>query len=135
MMRALDKRAMADLMTLLWNCWNNRNNYIFRGKEEEAKLIWERASNLNKEFRICNMLNELVLSQNTANKKWEKPPKCFIKINFDATVGEKGIGHGTIVKDEDGFVLGAVGVLQRQGCWWKRLSVLPLKPALKLCVN
>ncbi|KAK5771442.1 hypothetical protein PVK06_047646 [Gossypium arboreum] len=36
LMRVLDKRAMADLMTILWNCWNNRNNFIFRGKEEEA---------------------------------------------------------------------------------------------------
>ncbi|MBA0673291.1 hypothetical protein Goklo_029000 [Gossypium klotzschianum] len=39
MMRVLDKRAMADLLTTLWNCWNNRNNFIFRGKEEEAKQI------------------------------------------------------------------------------------------------
>ncbi|MBA0670440.1 hypothetical protein Goklo_029296 [Gossypium klotzschianum] len=39
LMRVLDKRAMADLMTTLWNCWNNRNNFIFRGKEEEAKQI------------------------------------------------------------------------------------------------
>ncbi|MBA0669399.1 hypothetical protein Goklo_025319, partial [Gossypium klotzschianum] len=44
LMRVLDNRAMADLMTILWNCWNNRNNFIFRGKEEEAKQIWERAS-------------------------------------------------------------------------------------------
>ncbi|KAL1066500.1 hypothetical protein V6Z11_D12G066400 [Gossypium hirsutum] len=50
LMRILDKRVMVDLMTTLWNCWNNRNNYIFRGKEEEAQQIWERASKLNKEF-------------------------------------------------------------------------------------
>ncbi|MBA0633974.1 hypothetical protein Godav_005198 [Gossypium davidsonii] len=31
LMRVLDKRVMADLMTILWNCWNNRNNFIFRG--------------------------------------------------------------------------------------------------------
>ncbi|KAK5835808.1 hypothetical protein PVK06_011517 [Gossypium arboreum] len=103
-MRALDKRPMANFMTLLWNCWNNKNNYIFRGKEEEAKLIWERASNLNKEFHICSMLNEPMLSQNAVNRNWEKPPKGFIKINFDTTVGEKGIGPGTIVRNEDGFV-------------------------------
>ncbi|KAK5842845.1 hypothetical protein PVK06_005256 [Gossypium arboreum] len=30
MMKVLDKRAMADLMTTLWNCWNNRNKYIFK---------------------------------------------------------------------------------------------------------
>ncbi|MBA0844732.1 hypothetical protein Goarm_023173, partial [Gossypium armourianum] len=64
LMRVLNKRAMADLMTTLWNCWNNRKNFILRGKEEEAKQIWERASNLTKEFRICNIMNEPLLSQN-----------------------------------------------------------------------
>ncbi|KAH1113923.1 hypothetical protein J1N35_007301 [Gossypium stocksii] len=39
MMRVLDKRAMADLMTTLWNSWNNKNNFIFRGKEDEAQLV------------------------------------------------------------------------------------------------
>ncbi|XP_012468919.1 uncharacterized protein LOC105787001 [Gossypium raimondii] len=109
LMRVLDKRAMADLMTTLWNCWNNRNNFIFRGKEEEAKQIWERASNLSKEFRICNMTNEPLLSQNAVVKKWKKPPKGFIKINFDASVCDDRIGFGTIIRDEEGFVLGGGG--------------------------
>ncbi|MFQ6666985.1 hypothetical protein Gotur_033159, partial [Gossypium turneri] len=87
LMRVFDKRAMADLMTILWNCWNNRNNYIFRGKEEEAKQIWERAM----------------------EKKWKKPPKNSIKVNFDATVGENRCGYGTVIKDEEGFVLGGGG--------------------------
>ncbi|MBA0784600.1 hypothetical protein Gotri_026427, partial [Gossypium trilobum] len=109
LMRVLDKRAMVDLMTTLWNCWNSRNNYIFRGKKEEAQLIWERARNLNKEFRICNMLEEPLLSYIIAEKKWKKPPKDFIKINFDAAVGENRIGYGTIIRDEEGFVLGGGG--------------------------
>ncbi|KAG8503930.1 hypothetical protein CXB51_002240 [Gossypium anomalum] len=109
LMRVLDKRAMADLMTILWNCWNNRNNFIFRGKEEKAQLIWERASNLSKEFRICNMLNEPLISQNIGKKKWVKPPKGFIKINFDAAVGENRIGYGTVIRDEEGFVIGGGG--------------------------
>ncbi|MBA0688636.1 hypothetical protein Goari_006408 [Gossypium aridum] len=32
----LDKKVIADFITWLWNYWNNRNNYVFRGKEEEA---------------------------------------------------------------------------------------------------
>ncbi|KAA3463137.1 Cyclopropane-fatty-acyl-phospholipid synthase [Gossypium australe] len=94
MMKILDKRAMVDLMKTLWNCWNNINNYIFRGKKEEAQIIWERASTLSKEFRICNLLNEPLFSQNIAVKKWEKPLKGFVKINFDATVGVKELGMG-----------------------------------------
>ncbi|MFQ6663641.1 hypothetical protein Gotur_031084 [Gossypium turneri] len=109
LMRVLDKRAMADLMTILWNCWNNRNNFIFRGKEEEAKQIWERASNLHREFRICNLLKEPLLSQNIVEKKWKRPPKNFLKVNFDATVGENRCGYGTVIRDEEGFVLGGGG--------------------------
>ncbi|KAH1046293.1 hypothetical protein J1N35_037077 [Gossypium stocksii] len=36
MMRILDKRAMTNLFTTLWNCWNSRNNFIFKGKEDNA---------------------------------------------------------------------------------------------------
>ncbi|MBA0585914.1 hypothetical protein Gorai_016675, partial [Gossypium raimondii] len=50
MMRVLDKRAMANLMTTMWNCWNNRNSFIFRGKEKEVQVIWDRASTLSQDF-------------------------------------------------------------------------------------
>ncbi|MBA0845115.1 hypothetical protein Goarm_022215 [Gossypium armourianum] len=50
-MRLLDKKAMEDLITILWNSWNNRNNFIFRGKEEEARVVWERALTLSNNFR------------------------------------------------------------------------------------
>ncbi|MBA0592196.1 hypothetical protein Gorai_009180, partial [Gossypium raimondii] len=42
-------------------------------------------------------------------QKSEKPSKGFIKINFDATVGENRIGYGTIIRDDEGFVLGGGG--------------------------
>ncbi|KAK5843184.1 hypothetical protein PVK06_005628 [Gossypium arboreum] len=52
MMRILDKRVMADLITTLWNCWNSRNNFIFKGKEDNVQTIWDRASNLVNENRM-----------------------------------------------------------------------------------
>ncbi|XP_052888052.1 uncharacterized protein LOC128296652 [Gossypium arboreum] len=108
-MRVLDKKAMADLMVLLWNCWNNRNNFIFRGKEEEATIIWERARTLSGDFRICNMLKAPLLSSNSEVKKWKKSPKGFVKVNFDATVGINSTGYGIIMSDNDCFVLGGGG--------------------------
>ncbi|KAH1097261.1 hypothetical protein J1N35_014182 [Gossypium stocksii] len=42
-LRALDVKATADFFTLLWNCWNNRNNWAFNGKDDEARVVWERA--------------------------------------------------------------------------------------------
>ncbi|MBA0700565.1 hypothetical protein Goari_027328 [Gossypium aridum] len=70
---------MANLMTTMWNCWNNRNNFIFRGKEKEVQVIWDRASTLSQDFRICNLMNEPLLSPNLAVKKWEKPPRVLQK--------------------------------------------------------
>ncbi|MBA0755621.1 hypothetical protein Gogos_021909 [Gossypium gossypioides] len=106
MMRVLDKKAMPDVMTTLWNSWNNRNNFTFRGKEDEAQVIWDKARTLSQEFRICNLINDPLLSTNPTVKRWEKPPKGFVKINFNASVCNNRFGYGVIVRDEDGFVLG-----------------------------
>lgn len=96
---------MANLMTTFWNSWNNRNNFIFKGKEDEVQVIWGRARTLSHEFCICNFINEPLLSTNPTVKKWEKPPKGFVKINFDALVCNNKVGYGVIVREEDGFVL------------------------------
>ncbi|MBA0676996.1 hypothetical protein Goari_018425, partial [Gossypium aridum] len=42
-------------------------------------------------------------------KKWDKPPKNCIKINFDASTGNNRTGYGVIVRDDNGFVLGGGG--------------------------
>ncbi|MBA0585987.1 hypothetical protein Gorai_016743 [Gossypium raimondii] len=36
-MRTLDMNAVVDFFTTLWNSWNNMNNFIFRGQDEDAK--------------------------------------------------------------------------------------------------
>ncbi|MBA0729719.1 hypothetical protein Golax_022602 [Gossypium laxum] len=53
-LRVMDLKAAADFFTLLWNCWNSRNNFIFNGKEDDAHGVWERAKNLSRDFRIHN---------------------------------------------------------------------------------
>ncbi|KAA3489414.1 reverse transcriptase [Gossypium australe] len=50
--RVLDKKAVADFITVLWNIWNNRNNKIFGGTEDDAKVTWEKASVLSHDFWI-----------------------------------------------------------------------------------
>ncbi|MFQ6662713.1 hypothetical protein Gotur_030471, partial [Gossypium turneri] len=35
----LDKKAFEDLITILWNGWNCRNNAIFRDKDEDARVV------------------------------------------------------------------------------------------------
>ncbi|MBA0732276.1 hypothetical protein Gogos_016379 [Gossypium gossypioides] len=41
--RLLDKKAFKDRISILWNIWNNRNNAIFRCKDEDARIVWDRA--------------------------------------------------------------------------------------------
>ncbi|MBA0750711.1 hypothetical protein Gogos_002102 [Gossypium gossypioides] len=50
-MRVLDMKAVANIITMLWNSWNNRNNYVFRGKEDKARVIWDRAKTLCQDLR------------------------------------------------------------------------------------
>ncbi|KAK5813079.1 hypothetical protein PVK06_028525 [Gossypium arboreum] len=38
--RELDKKAVADIITVLWNVWNSRNNGIFKGEEEDARMCF-----------------------------------------------------------------------------------------------
>ncbi|MBA0784931.1 hypothetical protein Gotri_026114, partial [Gossypium trilobum] len=79
--RALDMKVIANFITTLWNSWNNRNNFIFRGKEDDARVIWDKV----------------------------KPSCGFAKINFDVFVSNNKIGYGVIARDSDGFLLGGGG--------------------------
>ncbi|MBA0700464.1 hypothetical protein Goari_020409, partial [Gossypium aridum] len=83
MLRILDKKAMADLITTLCNS--------------------------SCEFHIYNPVNPPILAQIEEIKKWERPANGTIKINFDATVNDNRMGYGVIIRDEDGFVLGGGG--------------------------
>ncbi|MBA0679788.1 hypothetical protein Goari_011537, partial [Gossypium aridum] len=38
-MHLLDKKAVIDFITMLWHSWSNRNNYVFRGNEDEAQIV------------------------------------------------------------------------------------------------
>ncbi|KAA3477683.1 Transcription factor TFIIIB component B'' [Gossypium australe] len=100
---------MADLITTLWNCWNSRNKFIFKGQVDSLQSIWEKASKLSNDFQIYNLMNPPILAQNGDIKKWEKPAKNTLKINFDATVKDNRMGYGFIIRDDDGFVLGGGG--------------------------
>lgn len=104
--RVMDIKAVSDFITVLWNVWNSRNNSIFRGVEEDAKVIWDRAASLSKDFWIFNLLEDPVLPIKTDNKAWKKPNQETIKINFDAAVYGMSAWYGLVARDADGFVHG-----------------------------
>ncbi|MBA0669344.1 hypothetical protein Goklo_007316, partial [Gossypium klotzschianum] len=113
--RVMDIKAVFDFITVLWNVWNSRNNSIFRGVEEDAKVIWDRAASLSKDFRIFNLLEDPVLPRKTNNKAWKKPNQDTIKINFDAAVYGMSAWYGLVARDADGFVHGGrVGFVNKE---------------------
>ncbi|MBA0736776.1 hypothetical protein Gogos_010281 [Gossypium gossypioides] len=103
--RLLDKKVVDDFITTLWNSWNNRNKFIFRGKEEDARVIWERVITLSKDFCIHNMVNKSMLPLSSSLKKWEKPLRGTVKIKFDAAVSNTKTGFGVIACDSKGFFI------------------------------
>ncbi|MBA0820716.1 hypothetical protein Gohar_028275, partial [Gossypium harknessii] len=104
--RILDIKALSDFISVLWNVWNSRNNKIFRGVEEEAKVTWDRATALSKEFRIFNFLEDPLLPRKPEKKAWKKSHQGMIKINFDASVHDKKTFYSLVARDADGVVLG-----------------------------
>ncbi|KAH1122370.1 hypothetical protein J1N35_005530 [Gossypium stocksii] len=48
--RILDRKAIEDFITTPWNSWSNRNNFVFRGKKDEAQVIWDKARTLFHDF-------------------------------------------------------------------------------------
>ncbi|KAK5786021.1 hypothetical protein PVK06_040646 [Gossypium arboreum] len=60
-LRVLDKKATVDFFTLLWNCWNDRNNLVFQGKKDTAMVVWEKVQTFSKDFRIFNLAEPSVI--------------------------------------------------------------------------
>ncbi|KAG8501167.1 hypothetical protein CXB51_003277 [Gossypium anomalum] len=78
----------------------------FVEREEEAKITWERAVTLGRDFRIFNFLKKHILPRPVMKKAWRKPIQGVIKINFDATITGNKMSYGLVARDHDGFVLG-----------------------------
>ncbi|MBA0643781.1 hypothetical protein Goklo_028040, partial [Gossypium klotzschianum] len=124
--RSLDKKALSDFVTVLWNIWNSRNNKVFRNTEEDAKAIWDRAATLNRDFRTFNFMERPMIPKPVEEKGWQKPRLGVVKINFDAAVEGRRMSFGVVARDHDGFVLGGrAGVLESNaGAEWAELQAL-----------
>ncbi|KAK5793977.1 hypothetical protein PVK06_035164 [Gossypium arboreum] len=107
----LDKKAFEDFISTFWNIWNNA---IFRGKDKEVGVIWERARKLNDDFRIHNLSSQPILPQVPKSYKWEKPQERVTKVNVDAAVNSYGTSLGIIARDSDGC-FEQENILRQQG--------------------
>ncbi|MBA0818782.1 hypothetical protein Gohar_021576, partial [Gossypium harknessii] len=125
-MALLDKKAMEDFITPLWNSWNNMNNFIFRGKVEEARVKWDRALTLSNDFRLHNINNKPISPFNPVCQNWKKPNNGMIKINVDSTVSNGRMGFRVVAGDDEGFVVGGSGGYKEtaMNSEWAELMVL-----------
>ncbi|MBA0555536.1 hypothetical protein Golob_025708, partial [Gossypium lobatum] len=131
-MRILDKKVVEDFIMMLWNSWNNRNNFVFCGKEDKAWVIWDRARTHCHDFWIHNLVNNSVLPLTPAIKKWEKPLCESMKINNDATVFNNKTSFGVIIHDSDGFVLGGGGGFKDEEMIMEWTELYAFEEGLKL---
>ncbi|MBA0712597.1 hypothetical protein Golax_011686 [Gossypium laxum] len=49
--------------------------------------------------------HNIVIPPIPVSKSWMKPPKGYVKINFDVMVSNGSVGYKAIARDSDGFVL------------------------------
>ncbi|KAL1162665.1 hypothetical protein V6Z11_A07G218100 [Gossypium hirsutum] len=126
MARTLDKKVLSDLITVLWNIWNSRNNRIFLDNKEEAMVTWGKTTALSQDFYIFNFLEKPLISKPEIEKGWRKLDQGLVKINFDANTTGRKMCFGIVVRDHDGFVLGGwVGVLEKNvQAEWAELHAL-----------
>ncbi|KAG8474835.1 hypothetical protein CXB51_031516 [Gossypium anomalum] len=128
----LDKKAIANFFTNLWTSWNNQNNLIFRGKEDNARLVWEKAKSFSNEFHIHNLVNNPLILTALTYQLWKKPPRGFIKVNFDAAVAQNRTGYGVVMGDEDSFVIGGSGGFKDADLTRERAEIYAFEESVKL---
>lgn len=121
-MRLLDKKAFECLLIVLWNIWNSRNNLLFRCRDEDPKIIWDRVVAFCQEFRLYNLTYPDMLHKSIRERKWSKHSVGTVKVNFDAAWKDGKADTGFLGRDTDGFVVGVR---------WCLLIIWLMRPGLK----
>ncbi|KAH1039298.1 hypothetical protein J1N35_041041 [Gossypium stocksii] len=131
-MRLLDKTALEDFIIFLWNSWNSRNNFTFRGKEEGASMIRDRAFTLSNDFRVHNLSHKPIIPFTPACNNWKKPKKGFVKIHIDAMVSNGRMGYGVITRHEKGFMIGGCRCCKDMEVTSERAELVALDEGMQL---
>ncbi|MBA0702127.1 hypothetical protein Goari_022871, partial [Gossypium aridum] len=102
-------------------------------------IMRERAKTLSYDFRIYNLVNDPIILATTVCIKWEKPPRGYAKVNFDAAINNNKTRYGFIIRDEDGFVIGGGGGFKEEtlSAEWAKLYAFEenLKKAQSLNIS
>ncbi|MBA0866689.1 hypothetical protein Goshw_023480 [Gossypium schwendimanii] len=115
-MRLLDKKALEDFIIFLWNSWNSRNNFTFRGKVEGASVIRDKAFALSNDFRVHNLSH-----------------KPIIQFHLPGQGGRgERMGYGVIARDEVGFMVGGCRGCKNMEVTSERAELVALDEGMQL---
>lgn len=91
----------------LWQIWNNRNSFVFKGIGRDPVFIASSASS-----SLCRFQDANSTSNNSfvPQCRWQVPPVNWVKINFDAAIFSdfKAIGIGIVIRNSSCYFLAAL---------------------------
>ncbi|KAL4279259.1 hypothetical protein GQ457_03G017210 [Hibiscus cannabinus] len=102
------------LLTILWNLWNRRNDFVHNARLQPVWLIVMNSESILADYKFHNTLSST--SPPTTNRHcWHPPPGDFIKINTDGAFNPSTYEAriGVIARNSTGEVLG--GFAQHSG--------------------
>ncbi|KAL4271151.1 hypothetical protein GQ457_13G007950 [Hibiscus cannabinus] len=106
-----DNRRNEEIFLTIWALWTARNKLIFKGQTQNPNVL---STFVRSYLSELNLLSARLNPQiSVINKRWSSPPSSFYKINVDASFhsADSVAGLGVVVRDEEGFILGAFSSL------------------------
>ncbi|KAH6808137.1 hypothetical protein C2S51_029245 [Perilla frutescens var. frutescens] len=76
---------------LIWSCWKNRNELIFKNVITTQKVWVDMAVKIFHEYQEAKELTSSPIQQ-TQTDSWQSPPEDSWKVNVDAVCGQNGEG-------------------------------------------
>ncbi|GMN50234.1 hypothetical protein TIFTF001_019407 [Ficus carica] len=99
------------LLTLLWSLWYERNKFTHGGRLKNAGSLLEDIGQWLHIYQQAQINKPPVLAPSSSLlQSWKAPDPGCLKLNVDALVreGSPTVGLGAIIREESGFVLGAM---------------------------
>ncbi|XP_020229153.2 uncharacterized protein LOC109810168 [Cajanus cajan] len=131
----LDKHTQGDVIifaSLVYSLWHSRNKLIFEDQDIPMQIVIESAMKVLSQFQQANSkLHPLHIQPSVAPVRfWIAPPDGVFKLNTDLAFKDgANWGVGVVVRDHEGFVLGAAS-------WQKQCGAeVRVAEALGLCLG